>query len=379
MNALFLTVTAGQGHNSTSFALASYLETQGVNCTVLDTYKYLSKLIGDLVDVGYTSMARHSPKLHLLMYDKAEKASSSEKARKNYLPYTIAEASKSKMQKYIETKKPDVIICTHIFTAIIISQMRRDGVLDDKVPVFGIVTDFTLHPFWEDTEMDYYVVANELLLFEAQRKGIDADKLLPYGIPVKEEFSVDVPVSEARTQLNLRDKTTLLLISSSVGFGNITDVLSDIDKVPMDFQTVIICGRNKRLSKKIINTPYNKDVIVVDYVDNMELYMDAADIIITKPGGLTVSEALTKRKPLIITDPIPGVETRNAFPHKQQSGGLCREILEDLRCHHAIVLASRKAEPDEAGTGCIRQEAQCEKHRGFHNTADQLMGARRGT
>jgi|CZCB01.1.fsa_nt_gi processive 1,2-diacylglycerol beta-glucosyltransferase len=313
MNALFLTVTAGQGHNSTSFALASYLETQGVNCTVLDTYKYLSKLIGDLVDVGYTSMARHSPKLHLLMYDKAEKASSSEKARKNYLPYTIAEASKSKMQKYIETKKPDVIICTHIFTAIIISQMRRDGVLDDKVPVFGIVTDFTLHPFWEDTEMDYYVVANELLLFEAQRKGIDADKLLPYGIPVKEEFSVDVPASEARTQLNLRDKTTLLLISSSVGFGNITDVLSDIDKVPMDFQTVIICGRNKRLSKKIINTPYNKDVIVVDYVDNMELYMDAADIIITKPGGLTVSEALTKRKPLIITDPIPGVETRNAY------------------------------------------------------------------
>ena len=296
MNALFLTVTAGQGHNSTSFALASYLETQGVNCTVLDTYKYLSKLIGDLVDVGYTSMARHSPKLHLLMYDKAEKASSSEKARKNYLPYTIAEASKSKMQKYIETKKPDVIICTHIFTAIIISQMRRDGVLDDKVPVFGIVTDFTLHPFWEDTEMDYYVVANELLLFEAQRKGS-----MPISCCRTASRSGRILRGCAgiggRTQLNLRDKTTLLLISSSVGFGNITDVLSDIDKVPMDFQTVIICGRNKRLSKKIINTPYNKDVIVVDYVDNMELYMDAADIIITKPGGLTVSEALTKRKP----------------------------------------------------------------------------------
>ena len=192
---MFLTVTAGQGHKSTSFALARYLGTQGVDCTVLDTYKYLSKLIGDLVDVGYASMARHSPKLHLLMYDKAEKASSNEKARKSYLPYTIADASKSKMQKYINMKKPDVIVCTHIFTAIIITQMRRDGVLDARIPVLGIVTDFTLHPFWEDTLLDYYVVANELM-FRGTKKGIDADRLLPFGIPVKEEFSTDVPVSK---------------------------------------------------------------------------------------------------------------------------------------------------------------------------------------
>jgi len=96
MKALLLTVTAGQGHNSTSYALANYLESQGVDCTVLDTYKYLSKLIGDLVDYGYTSLARHSPELHLLMYNKAEKDSSNEKVRKNYLPYTIAEASKKK-------------------------------------------------------------------------------------------------------------------------------------------------------------------------------------------------------------------------------------------------------------------------------------------
>jgi processive 1,2-diacylglycerol beta-glucosyltransferase len=106
---------------------------------------------------------------------------------------------------------------------------------------------------------------------------------------------------------------TMLLISSSVGFGNIPEYLSDIDKVPMDFQTVIICGRNKRLSKKIRDTAYNKDVIVVEFVDNMELYMDAADVVITKPGGLTVSESLAKRKPLILTDPIPGVENRNTY------------------------------------------------------------------
>ena len=313
MKVLLLTLTAGQGHNSTSFALARYLETQGVECTVLDTYKYLSKLMGDIVDVGYTSMARHSPELHLLMYDKAEKDSSNERIRKTYLPYTIAEASKKKMQKYINLKKPDVIVCTHIFTAIIITQMRREGFLDSKIPVLGIVTDFVLHPFWNDTVLDYYVLANELLIYSAERKGISSEKLLPFGIPVKEKFSDDIPIVEARNQLNLEDKMTVLLISSSVGFGSIPNLLADIDKAPVDFQSVVICGRNKRLFKKIKNTTYGKDVIAVDYVDNMELYMDAADIIITKPGGLTVSEVLAKRKPLIITDPIPGVETRNIY------------------------------------------------------------------
>jgi len=313
MKVLFLTVTAGQGHNSASFALANYLKSEGLECIVLDTYKYLSKLMGDIIDYGYTSMARHSPELHLIMYDKAEKASSNEKIRKAYLPYTIAEASRKKMQKYINLKKPDAIVCTHIFTAIIVSQMRRDGVLDSKIPVLGIVTDFTLHPFWEDTILDYYVLANELLIYTARRKGIDKEKLLPFGIPVKEEFSEDIPVSEARGRLDLKDKMTVLLISSSVGFGNIPDILSDIDKVPMDFQTVVICGRNKRLAQKLRDTAYSKNVIVVDYVNNMELYMDAADVIVTKPGGLTVSEALAKRRPLIITDPIPGVENRNAY------------------------------------------------------------------
>jgi processive 1,2-diacylglycerol beta-glucosyltransferase len=193
MKALLLTVTAGQGHNSTSYALANYLETQGVDCTVLDTYKYLSKLIGDLVDYGYTSLARHSPELHLLMYNKAEKDSSNEKVRKNYLPYTIAEASKKKMQKYINSKQPDVIICTHIFTAIIITQMRRDGILDVKIPVFGIVTDFTLHPFWEDTVLDYYVIANEQLIYAAQRRAsIVISAALRHSL--KEKFSEEIPM-----------------------------------------------------------------------------------------------------------------------------------------------------------------------------------------
>ena len=94
MKVLLLSLTVGQGHNSTSFALAEYLESKGAECIVLDTYKYLNKLIGDTLDIGYTSIARYNPEMNLRMYDRAEKDSSNERQRKTYFPYTFAEVSK---------------------------------------------------------------------------------------------------------------------------------------------------------------------------------------------------------------------------------------------------------------------------------------------
>lgn len=313
MKVLILTLTVGQGHNSTSFALAEYLESKGAECIVLDTYKYLNKLIGDTLDKGYTSIARLTPELNLRMYDKAERDSSRERQRKTYFPYTFAEVSKKKMQKYIESEAPDIIVCPHIFCAILMTQMKRDGIFTQNIPLIGIVTDFTFHPFWEDTELNYYIVANELLAYTAEKKGMDVNRILAFGIPVKESFSSSIQAQEARRQLKLKDKKTALVISSSMGFGNITDLIGDLENMPLDFQIVLICGNNKRLIKKLENSIFIKDVIIKGFVNNVELYMDAADCVITKPGGITVSEALAKRKPLIVTEPLPGVENRNLY------------------------------------------------------------------
>jgi processive 1,2-diacylglycerol beta-glucosyltransferase len=311
MKVLILTLTVGQGHNSTSFALAEYLEQKGAECIVLDTYKYLNKLIGDTLDKGYTSIARYNPEMNLRIYDRAEKDSLSQKQRKTYFPYTFAEVSKKKMQKYIETEQPDFIVCPHIFSAILMTQMKRDGIFTQNIPLIGIVTDFTIHPFWNDTELNYYVVPNELLAYTAEKKGISADRLLPFGIPVKESFSYAVPVEEARAQLGLADKRTVLIICSSMGFGSIPDLVGDLDNVPLDFQIVVICGNNKRLIRHLESSICSKEIILRGYCTNVELYMDAADCVVTKPGGITVSEALAKMKPLIITEPMPGVENRN--------------------------------------------------------------------
>jgi processive 1,2-diacylglycerol beta-glucosyltransferase len=176
------------------------------------------------------------------------------------------------------------------------------------------VTDFTVHPLWEETRnLDYYVIPNELLEFQMIRKGLDPEKLLPYGIPIKPQFSKSVEKKQARQYLGLdADKPTLLLMSGSMGFGSIDVSIEKLDSLPFDFQVIVVCGNNKAMYDKIRKKQYSKRYDIYGYVDNIDVMMDAADCIITKPGGITSSEALAKSLPMIMVNPIPGHETRNA-------------------------------------------------------------------
>ncbi|MDR3295798.1 MAG: glycosyltransferase, partial [Clostridiales Family XIII bacterium] len=177
-----------------------------------------------------------------------------------------------------------------------------------------IVTDFTVHPLWEETgHLDYYVTPNELLEFQMARKGLDVRKILPFGIPIRPQFSRKTDRAEARRALDLDpQKPTLLLMSGSMGYGSIDLSMEKLDALAFDMQTVVVCGNNKEMYKKIKRKKYSKRFDVYGYVDYVDLMMDAADCIITKPGGITSSEAMAKGLPMIMVNPIPGHETRNA-------------------------------------------------------------------
>ena len=215
---------------------------------------------------------------------------------------------------YLNEYQPDVVICTHVLSAAMMSVLKERN--EWKGIVVGVVTDFTLHPLWEEAlYIDYYVTPSELLEYQMSHKGLDIDKMLPFGIPIRPEFSVREDRKKAREQLGLaEDKPTILLMSGSMGYGKIDKSLQKIDQLAMDFQIMVVCGNNKRMYKKInrIKGALKKDVRVYGYVDNVYIMMDAADCIITKPGGITSSEALAKGLPMIMVNPIPGHEQRNA-------------------------------------------------------------------
>lgn len=317
MKVLILSLTVGQGHNSTSKALAEYMQAHGATCRILDTYKFLNKLVGETLDKGYTAIGRFSPKLNDSLYQEAGKVNGKPRM-KRYLPFAFAKMTKDKMKAYVDGYDPDVIVCPHIFSAIIITEMKKDHMIRPGVKTYGIVTDFTLHPFWEYTQMDYFITASELMNFEVVRRGIPEEKILPFGIPVRECFNEKEDMQEVRARLGLKDMLTLLVVGGGMGFGDIPGMVEDLEKMEMAAQIVVICGSNSRLKTKLEKYKAglknsNKELVVLGYTTNINEYMDAADLLITKPGGLSISEALAKGKTMILMEPLPGVETFNLY------------------------------------------------------------------
>jgi len=307
LKVLILTVSTGQGHIQTGKAIAESFEKRGAQCEVLDVYKYISPFLSDSLEKGYLFTTQYAGKAYGTIYGMLEGKKHKE-GRVSFFAAVNNAVTSSKLGKYIDDLKPDVVISTHIFCAEVMTHLKK------KMPYLlnvGIVTDFTIHPFWEDTDMDYYITASHLLNLQCVKKGISLEKVFPIGIPINEKFSTKISKSEARAKLGIEDAPTVMFMMGSMGFGDMPKLISKIDSLEIDFQLLCVCGRNDAAKEKISAKKWKHKVHTYGYVDNVDVMMDASDFIITKPGGLSMSESLAKGLPTILLNPIPGHENRN--------------------------------------------------------------------
>ena len=210
----------------------------------------------------------------------------------------------------------DIIVTPHLYPAETLTYMKKKGML--QIPAAAIGTDYTCIPFWEETDLDAYFLPHEDCVSEYVHRGIPADRLYPYGIPVSGAFSPAedriLAKMHARNALNLPQGVPICLVmSGSMGFGKLAIFAAELSlRLKSGEHMVIICGNNKRiytvLQKQFQNNPR---VHILGYTNRVADYMDACDVIFTKPGGLTSTEALVKRIPIVHTAPIPGCETAN--------------------------------------------------------------------
>lgn len=306
MKGLILSITAGQGHNQTAKVLSDYFNQNNVECSYMDVYEYINPILSDTVSKLYLMSTKTMPKIYGKIYRLCEKKPGDEM---HTLPRLTNHLLGKKLSKMINAENPDFIICTHVFAALLITCL--EGEISSNIKTYGIITDFTIHPYWEDTRMDYYVTPTELLTKQAAKRGLPERKFIPIGIPIDTKFETKMDRIDALKALKLPNKKTVLIMSGSMGFGNISEQISEIDKIPQDFQIISVCGNNKKLKESIDRLETKKAVYNYGYVNNVDVMMDASDCIITKPGGLTTSEALAKGLPMIISNPVPGQEDRN--------------------------------------------------------------------
>ena len=308
MRILIITVTTGHGHNASARAMEESLKASGADVVVLDMYKYINRVLYSVVDKGYLFSIRRMPRQFGRSYSHAER---------RVIPRKVLGALNSnrllasRLAGFFEDYQPQLILTTHVFASQVLDVLKQHGHLD--MPIMGIITDYCIHPFWETVpSTEYIVTASAHMRYAAMRRGIEPARLLPLGIPVSARFSARTDKRDARAALGLdEDRTIILLMGGSMGYGDMLHNVREIDAMGQDYQLVCIAGRNERLHKQLRKLKTKRPLHVCGFTDQVHLYMDAADCIITKPGGLTVTEALAKTLPIIVVSPIPGPEERN--------------------------------------------------------------------
>ena len=311
MKVIILSCNTGEGHNTAGNAIIEGMRARGVEADMVNALELMGVKRSKLICGTYIKMVRKLPALFGFIYNLALLTSTH---RFKSVLYYVNKPSQDKLYDYIVENDYDTVVLPHLFPAETITSIRKNKAITN-FKCYAIATDYTCIPFWEDLEMDGIVIGHKSQLGEMVERGLDPKLLAPLGIPVSAKFAKAYDKAETRAKLGLGDAERIYLImTGSMGFGNISAILTPLlSACGARDRVVVLGGRNEKL-KSSLRAKYESErkLQVVDFTTEVERYMAACDVLFTKPGGLSTSEAATMGVPLIHTKPIPGVESRNA-------------------------------------------------------------------
>ncbi len=313
---VFLSASAGAGHVRAAQALCdtAALQFPNLRTTHIDVLDLVPAAFRKLYFDSYLKLIEKMPLLWAYLYQHTDQAPGQSKL--SALRKQIERINTRKLFTELDRLKPDAIVCTHFLPPELLSRRIRRG--KPTAPVFVQVTDFDVHALWSHPHMAGYFVANEEIAWRTARRGIDASTVHVTGIPIAPQFSQTYERAACAAELGIDPNvTTLLVMAGGAGVGDMDAVVARIAESAGDaspLQVIALAGKNAKLLAKLedVACRYPRTVFPMAFTRTIERAMAAADIAITKPGGLTTSECLAMNLPMILVAPIPGQEERNA-------------------------------------------------------------------
>ena len=301
---LILTTSTGQGHNQAASSVAESFKNAGYEITKLDFLAKNNKFLNNIIVSGYEILASKFPTIYGFFYNITDKKLT------NKLLKLLFFLGKKKVSKLINEIKPDVIVATHALSISVISDLKKHGL---KTPFILIVTDFKAHYIYVDSYVDAYITGSDYTKQSLIDRNVNSNKIYPAGIPINSKFYTEVT---SANDLKDDEYFNLLLMSGSLGLNTIFIVLKELIKNPNKLRITVVCGKNNNLKNKLTkycsnNQFENKKLHILGFTKDISYLMDYCDVIISKPGGLTVTESIVKNIPLIIPFAIPGQENEN--------------------------------------------------------------------
>jgi len=308
----------------------------------VDLLKFFSRLHKKVHSDGYVKLVEHAPELWAMLFKKTDNPKVVRRLTK--LRRAFPPQSTLRIIKYLRQFKPDVVLCTHFLPVEVLGKAHEKW--EGKPPLaVCVVTDFEAHALWMGEAVDLYCVAAEETKARLVARGAKADDVLATGIPISAKFSAPCDPEAVRKRYGLRDDLpTFLVLGGGFGMGPVAEILAELDKVTQPFQTLVVAGRNEELRRELAVQDRTHPTHVLGFVTNMNELMSVSDLIISKPGGLTTSEALAMGKPLFILNPIPGQEAANSDFLLEHGAAAKANAVEDLPYRIGQLLGSKKLE-----------------------------------
>lgn len=313
MKILILSCNTGEGHNSSAKTIKRYMDRLGLDSEIKDTLSIASPALSARISKAYNYSIRG--RLFYNLYNIGDFVSKHFTHIKSPV-YFANRLYADKLYQYIDLHNFDAIIAVHLFAAEALTAIKRNYKL--SVPTLFIMTDYTCIPFIGETELDMYAIPHKDLISKFESGGIPKEKIIATGIPVN-GADVSLPKSEAR---NLANSTFdwadshgywFMIMGGSMGFGDMERLIVELSKSITESDRIIcVCGQNRELeialSKQFADV---QQVKILGYTDQIAILMDCCDVLLSKPGGITSTEAIIRNIPLIHTAPIPGLEDKN--------------------------------------------------------------------
>lgn len=312
MRILIMHASAGNGHTRAALALAKVFASQLPDAvvTVSDILDFTASIFRNTYARGYLRVVRSAPELWGYMYALSDRKATVPWRRK--VRSAFNEINTLTLRRFLRKTAPDLIVCTHFMPLEVLSQPGLRKICG--APLYCVVTDFAVHSLWLARGVAAYFVATDDAREHLIERGLSPERVRASGIPIDPVFSTGVSAAVARSALGLDPSLPVVLVmSGGFGVGPARDLLRSFEGREAPLQLVIVAGANEEMKADCERIARGLSIPsrVYGFVNNVHELVDAADVVVSKPGGLTSSELMAKGKPMVIVDPIPGQEQRN--------------------------------------------------------------------
>lgn len=287
---------------------------KNINVELIDCMKYVNIAIEKITTAAYREMAKKAPWAWGRIYADSQKGPLAHISSRSNKIMAI------KLLKLLREKNPDLIISTHPFGSQMCSYLKRKQKITSKIAT--IMTDFAPHDQWlvGSEYTDYYFVAHNKMKQYLISKNIDENKIFDTGIPISNRFLLNYNKNDILSELNFtpNKKTVLFFGGGEFGLGKTktVEIFECFVKLFPDIQIIAVAGKNEKMktafSKIVEQEKRNDSIRVLEFTNKVPEFMSVSDLVVTKPGGLTTSESLASKLPMVIINPIPGQEEENA-------------------------------------------------------------------